>query len=244
MTEKDKIELLQTYTDSKNLAEALEKIHLSEHALRKARKEDTEFNAKFVEIANKHKFTPEGRVIDEEAYKIRKEKFLEAYAGGLTFMEAIKVAGFTTHSFQTQKERDKEFARRYASIVRGVGTNSLRLKKHYENYNGKTLVCVKCGRELPVVYFNYGQRKSCTDCCRFRRETMKMHVEEKKEMRIMRKRIEEADKECERLAMKLDTEGYIKARRQADILKQKYESLLVGAKNEYATVYHINVSNK
>ena len=51
MKPKDKEEFLQTYTDSKCLAEALEKCHVSEYAVRCECAKDETFSRKFREIA-------------------------------------------------------------------------------------------------------------------------------------------------------------------------------------------------
>lgn len=234
MTEEEKIEFIKTYSESKCLAEALEKLHISEYAVKEERKRDADFEEKFKDIANRHQY----RIVDEEVYQERKKRFLAAYASGMNFFQAIKVAGLKTHAFQYQKETDKEFARRYKEIARPIGFHS------YQRETQKgTKICVKCGRELPSSRFDIG-RKSCNECLRERRELIKINIEEKREIQKIKKKIVAADNECQRLANLLDTNGYLDARRNADILKQKYESLLVKAKGEYATVYHINLTNR
>lgn len=245
MTPKDKRLFLETYQESSCLAEALEKCHVSEYAVRCECAKDETFSRKFREIA-KAKARKGGRIVTDEMRRERKEKFLKAYAEGRTFMESIKIAGFSTHSFQTAKDNDREFADAYAKIARGSGTNSLRKQQKIEEYKGKTQVCIKCGRELPIVFFQYGARKSCSDCCQKRKENMYHNLEETTAIKKLRRQIDEADAMCEIHAKNLDVPKYIEASRKANVLKQKLDALLHSSKTAEsgANVYHINVSNK
>lgn len=72
----------------------------------------------------------------------------------------------------------------------------------------------------------------------------KKEIARNNELKELRRRIAEAENECKRIANRLDTDGYIQARRTLDLMKQKYESLSVKHIGDGATVYHINITNK
>lgn len=138
MTSKEKIEFLNVYANSVCLADALDKLRISDYEVREERKNDVDFNEKFKEVAKEHK----PRKAETKLYRGKKE------------------------------------------------------------------------------------------------------IERNNELKRLKKQIAEAENECKRIANRLDTDGYIQARRTLDLMKQKYESLSVKHIGDGATVYHINITNK